>query len=60
MGLRVHVRQEFAGKVLRMNGKEFAGKVWGLGFTFARSLPAKYYGRLRSDLGSCACSKSRV
>ena len=42
MGLRVHVRQEFAGKVLRMKDKEFADKVWGLGFTFARSLPAKY------------------
>ena len=33
----------------RMKGEELAGKVWGLGFTFARSLLAKCYAfRVRS------------
>ena len=37
-----------------MKGAEFASKAWGLGFTFARRLPVKHYGRLRSALRSCA------
>ena len=54
MRLRVYVRREFLCKALCVKGKELADNAWGLGFTFARGFQVKRYGRMRSDLGSCA------